>query len=89
MKNLRNLLTTIAFVAVLMISAPTAKAGILMSDLTDGDTRPCTETKVESTKIDWGVIVQGFTGVIVQGFTGVIVQGVTNTQVDCGILMSD
>jgi hypothetical protein len=75
--------------AVLMVSASTAKAGILMSDLKGNDTQPCTETKGDYTKTNWGVIVQGLTGVIVQGLTGVIVQGATDTQVDCGILMTD
>ena len=88
MKNLRNMLAAILLIMALMVSATSANTGILVSDLSDQNTQPCTETK-DDTKLDWGVIVTGLTGVIVTGFTGVIVTGAVDTQVDCGILMSD
>jgi len=87
MKNLRNLLATITLMAVLMISASIAKAGIMMTDgLKNGEPQPCTETKGD-TKTNWGIIVQGFMGIIVQGYTGIIVQGVVDTPIDCGIIV--
>jgi len=90
MKNLRNLLATVTLIAVLMISASTAKAGILLSDLNDGNTQSCPEVKNDSTKSDWGVLVTGFTGVLVTGFTGVLVTGFTDGSQDaCGIIMND
>jgi hypothetical protein len=89
MKNLKNLMTGFILALALVLGVGTAKAGILMTDLKAETPQPCTETKGEATKLNWGVIVQGFTGVIVQGFTGVIVQGATDTPVDCGILMTD
>lgn len=88
MKNLRNILATFLLVTTLMVSATSAKAGLLVSDLTNQNTQICTETK-EDSKPDWGVIVTGLTGVIVTGFTGVIVTGAVETPVDCGILMTD
>jgi hypothetical protein len=87
MKNLRNLLAIVTLMAVLMISASTAKAGIMMTDgLKNDNPKSCTETNIE-TKTDWGIIVQGFTGIIVQGFTGIIVQGAVDTPIDCGIIV--
>jgi hypothetical protein len=88
MKNLRNLLATMSLMAVLMVSTSTAKAGILMSDLRSGDTQPCTEIKKDdSTKVDSGILVT-FTGILVT-FTGILVTFSDDSQVDCGILMSD
>ena len=87
MKNLRNLMAIVILMAVLMISATTAKAGIMMTDGFKGnDPQPCKEMN-ENTKTDWGIIVQGFTGIIVQGFTGIIVQGAVDTSLDCGIIV--
>lgn len=88
MKNLRNTLASTLLIMALMVSTTSAKAELLASDLSDQNTQLCTETK-DDTKFDWGVIVTGLTGVIVTGFTGVIVTGAVDTQVDCGILMSD
>ncbi len=78
MKNMRNLLATVTLMAILMIGASTAKAGIIMNDGLKNDApKPCTETKTDS-----GVLVTGFTGVLVTG-------AVDNTPVDCGILIVD
>jgi hypothetical protein len=88
MRKLRNILATFLLVMTLMVSVTSAKTGLLVSDLSDQNTQPCIETN-DNSKLDWGVIVTGFTGVIVTGFTGVIVTGAIETPVDCGILMTD
>jgi len=82
MKNLRNLLATVTLTAVLMISVSTAKAGILLSDLKNGDSQPCT-----STKVDNGILVT-LSGILVT-LTGILVTVSDDTPVDCGILMTD
>ena len=88
MRNLRNLLATFTLVVVLLVTASTAKAGLLVSDLTGGNTEtPCSETKVD-TKINWGVIINGFTGVIINGFTGVIINDITDTNTNCGVIIN-
>jgi hypothetical protein len=88
MKNLKNLLAAVTLMAVLMISATTANAGLLVSDFSGGgDTQSCTETN--GGKTNWGILVTGFTGILVTGFTGILVTGATDTPVNCGILMSD
>jgi hypothetical protein len=88
MKNLKNLMAAVTLIAVLMIGATSANAGLLVSDFSGGDdTQPCTATNNDKT--DWGIIVTGFTGIIVTGFTGIIVTGAADSPVDCGILMSD
>jgi DNA/RNA endonuclease YhcR with UshA esterase domain len=85
MKNLRNLLATVTLMAVMMIGAVNANAGLLVSDFTGTPTEdPCSETKVDS-----GIIVTGFTGIIVTGFTGIIVTGAVDSDTNCGILMTD
>lgn len=96
MKNLKNLLAAVTLMAVLMIGASTAKAGLLVSDFTgSAPETPCTETN-DDTKLDWGVIVNGATGVIVNGFTGllvsdftgVIVVGATDPDENCGVIVN-
>jgi hypothetical protein len=101
MKNFRNLLAAVALMFVLMVGASTAKAGLLVSDFTGGNSQtPCTETKEDSkegSKYDWGVIVNGVTGVIVNGLTGVIVNGfnsgiiitdIKNENTNCGVIVN-
>jgi hypothetical protein len=88
MKNLRNLLATITLMAVLIVSASTARAGILMTDgLKADDPQPCVETKGDSTKVDSGILVT-FTGILVT-FTGILVTFKNDTQTDCGILVTN
>jgi hypothetical protein len=88
MKNLRNLLTTITLMVVLMTSVTTAKAGILMSDLKGDDTQSCTETKTDS-KTNWGIVITSLTGIVITSLTGIVITSVTDAPVDCGILMTD
>ena len=85
MKNLRNLFATITLMAVLMVSASTARAGILMTDNLKGEEpQPCTT----ETKVDSGILVT-FTGILVT-FTGILVTFKDEpTTVDCGILVTD
>jgi hypothetical protein len=88
MKNLRNLLATITLMAILVMSASTAKAGIMLSDLSGGDTQSCTAEKNNS-KVDWGIVLTGFTGIVLTGFTGIVLTGAVDTPADCGILITD
>lgn len=70
MKNLRNLLTAVTLMAMLVIGTVSANAGIIVAGRGE-----CTDTKAETT-IDWGIIVAGFVGIIVAGRTdGIIVAG--------------
>jgi hypothetical protein len=88
MKNFRNLLAAVILTAILMVSASTTKAGILMTDdLKSNDTtsQPCTETGDE-TKVDSGIIVH-LTGIIVH-LTGIIVHATgTDSNTNCGIIV--
>ena len=80
MKNLRNLLATVTLMAVLMISASTAKAGILLSDgLKSNDPQPCTKTNGD-TKTDWGIVITSF--------TGIVITSAVDTPTDCGIVIT-
>jgi hypothetical protein len=88
MKNLRNLLAVVTLAAVLMISASTAKAGILMSDLKGNEPQPCTETKTDS-KTNWGIVITSLTGIVITSLSGIVITSAADTPVDCGILMSD
>jgi hypothetical protein len=88
MKNLKKLLTATTLFILLIVSASSAKAGLLVSDLVDNNPQPCIETSKDS-KLDWGIVVTGFTGIVVTGFTGIVITGAVDTPVDCGILMSD
>ncbi len=88
MKNLRNLLLLVTLIVVLTGSASTVRAGLLVSDLTGGNTEtPCTETKIDP-KLNWGIIINGLTGVIINGFTGVIINDTVNTPTNCGIIIN-
>ena len=90
MKNLRNLLATVTLLAILMVGASTAQAGILMTDQLSADTttQPCKDTTDEP-KVNDGIIVH-LTGIIVH-FTGIIVHvGSTDTEnTECGIIVHD
>jgi hypothetical protein len=87
MKNLRNLMTAVTLMAMLVIGTVSANAGIIVAGRGE-----CTDTKTETT-VDWGIIVAGFTGIIVAGFTGIIVAGKADTgcqdQSRGGILLAD
>jgi len=93
MKNLKNLMTTVTLLAILVLGTGSANAGILMSDFTGGVEDPCTESP---TKYDSGILMSDIAGVILHGFgvvlhrDGVVLhKGGGGGQVDCGILMSD
>jgi hypothetical protein len=88
MKNLRNLLTAVTLMVVLMISVSTSKAGILMSDFKSGETQSCTETKTKF-KTNWGIVITSLTGIVITSFTGIVITSAADTPVDCGILMTD
>jgi hypothetical protein len=88
MKNLKKLIATLTLTGIIILSTTNAQAGLMMSDLTDGDTpNPCTE-KVEKTdtKVDHGIIVN-LTGIIVN-LTGIIVNFTKDTPTDCGIIVN-
>lgn len=88
MKNLRNLMATITLMAVLMIGASTANAGILLTDGLKSDApQPCTEKQGE-TKTDWGIVITSFTGIVITSFTGIVITSATETPVDCGIVIT-
>jgi hypothetical protein len=88
MKSLKNLLATVTLIAVLMISASTAKAGIMMTDdLKSTNPQPCSETK-EDTKTDWGIVITSFTGIVITSLTGIVITSAIDTQVNCGIVIT-
>ena len=86
MKSVNNLLATITLTAVLLVSASSVRAGILMTDLQSNESQPCSETD-DSTKVDSGILVT-FTGILVTFNTGILVTFKKNTQLDCGILVT-
>jgi hypothetical protein len=87
MKNVKTLLASVVLLAVVLISSTTSNAGILMTDLTEGDKEPCTQT-IEKDKPDWGIVITGFTGIVITGFTGIVITGATDTTEDCGIVIT-
>lgn len=88
MKNLKKMIATLGLAVVMMMTVSTANAGMIISDLTGGDTnQPCTEQKDDKT--DWGMIITDFTGIIIHEFTGIIIVGATETPVDCGIIIHE
>ena len=88
MKKLKNVLTVCSLLMVLMVNVSSAKTGLLVSDLTNNNAQPCSETKIDS-KLNWGIVITGFTGIVITGFTGIVITGAIDSPVDCGILMSD
>ena len=88
MKNFRNLLATVTLMAVLTVSASTARAGILMTDaLKSNEPQPCIDNKDDSTKVDSGILVT-LTGILVT-FTGILVTFDDDAQTNCGILVTN
>ncbi|MEP7148864.1 MAG: hypothetical protein ABI857_08270 [Acidobacteriota bacterium] len=86
MNTLRGWITTTCLVAMLMVSTMTANAGVIIIGATE---EPCTPAADTEAKIDYGVIIAGFTGVIIAGFTGVIIAGATSEPVDnCGVIIA-
>lgn len=85
------MIATFGLAVVMMMGVSTAngKGGLLMADLTGGNTNePCTEQKSES-KLDWGIIITDFGGIIITDFTGIIIVAAAETPVDCGIIITD
>lgn len=87
MKNLKKLIATFSFAALLFATTTTANAGILISDLTKDGQNPCTEQKEDKT--NWGIIIHNITGILISDFTGIIIVGVAETPADCGIIIHD
>jgi hypothetical protein len=85
MKNLKNMMAAVLMVAVLMIGATSAKAGILLSDFAPeaGNGGTCGQTTDRDTVAsseNTGIIVMDFTGIIVMDFTGIIVMDLVGSQ---------
>ncbi len=83
MKKVRKFLATATLATVLLCGTSIANAGLLISDLTGGETNPpCTEQSAT------GILVVGFTGILVVGLTGILVVGAADQEtVNCGILV--
>lgn len=79
---MKNRIAAITLTILFTFGSSLANTGIIVQGVSDTSTKQCTET----TKTDWGIIVQGV-GIIVQGFTGIIVQGAAEETVDCGIIV--
>jgi len=99
MRTLKGWITTTCLAVLVLISATTANAGVIIGGLAD---QPCTETKGKVAKADFGVIIGGLvntgviiggltgTGVIIGGLTGVIIGGLGSTDepvVNCGVII--
>ena len=86
MSTIKGWITTTCLVALLMVSATTAKAdGVIIA----GATGPVPCTASQKAKVDFGVIIAGLTGVIIAGFTGVIIAGATTGPVEnCGVIIA-
>ena len=87
MRNVKNTLTALTLMAVLAFGTTFANAGIIVAGATAKTDDPCTEP---TEKVDYGIIVAGFTGIIVAGFTGIIVAGATDdgSTTNCGIIVA-
>lgn len=77
MTTLKGWITTTCLVAMLMVSATTARAdGVIIAGATGS--APCSTENIQKFKgTDFGVIIAGLTGVIIAGLTGVIIAGAT------------
>ncbi len=86
MNTLKGWITTSCLIATLMVSTMSANAGVIILGATDA---PCSPATDKGQKIDYGVIIAGFTGIIIAGFTGVIIAGATSEPVEnCGIIIA-
>ena len=89
MKNLKNLTATFTLSAVMVLSAVSANAGILLSDRSSvpQTENPCTEAP---TKYNSGILMSDLGGIIIAGFTGIIISGNKDgVPVNCGIILTD
>ncbi len=90
MKSLKTIFAAITLTTLLAVSTTFADPGILISDLSGGNTpTPCTEGNGTKNDQDTGIIIAGLTGIIIAGFTGIIIAGATdNGPVNCGIIIA-
>jgi hypothetical protein len=89
MKNLRNLITAAGLMAVLVMGAISANAGVLLADRSV-NTDPCST----NTKQDEGIILSDIVDGVIMHLTGVIMHrdGVImhkdgDVEVNCGVIM--
>jgi hypothetical protein len=90
MNTLKGWITTFCLVVALAVSTvPVFAEGVIIGGRSITDTQTQTQCTMTDTKekMDWGVIIGGFTGVIIGGFTGVIIGGALDTPVDCGVII--
>ena len=92
MKNLKRLAATITLTGIIMMGVSSAKAGILMSDLTG--TQNCAGANaqaVDSAGVT-GIILHDIVGIIVHDIVGILIADINGkgcVQVDNGILLAD
>lgn len=90
MKHLKNLFASISLIAILLVGSNAVKAGLIISDFTESksQTKLCDETNNKS-KLDWGIVITGFTGIVITGFTGIVITGAVEEPIECGIIVND
>ncbi len=72
MRKLKKLFAAVTLTTVLTFGATFANAGLLISDFSGGDSKPCADTTSS-----------GVTGVLITGFTGVLITGATDVPTNC------
>lgn len=87
MKTIKGWIPTTFLALTLALSAVNAEAGILITGLKGGESQPCTE---DTTKVNSGILITGFTGILITGFTGILITGAVDapSQENCGILIT-
>lgn len=92
MKNIKKVVTTIAIVAILGLSATATNAGVIVNFTKDYSEKQCEESKTQVQTRSYRGVIVNLTGVIVNltgvivNFTGVIVNYTTPTTSECGHL---
>ncbi len=95
MKNLKNLMTAVTLLAVLVMGAISTNAGVLIGDRTAAENTCTTDTKFDAGIIISeivGIIIGGRVGIIIGGREGIIIGGRTETCQDqsrAGVLLAD
>ena len=87
MKTMKGWISTGLAIGIFASGVAQVNAGIVVGNLSSSDSKTgC----VETTKVDWGIIVGNLTGIIVGNFTGIIVGNATEqVKTDCAIIVGN
>lgn len=90
MKNFKNMLTAMAMTAVLGVGTISASTGLIITDKSNGATKPCPVKEAGVIDQISGIIIVGLSGLIITDLHGLIITDAPTVNCDkSGLIITD